>query len=245
MSKKETELSIPLDENQYGWVELPSKGECYPHKKGKVPVAYLTAADENIIVSKELRNKRKVSDTLLERKILDKSFCVKELCIGDRDAILLWLRKTGYGDKIRLSQMNDNGEIKETIINLNDVTYTNFNGIADENGYVEYITEKNDKIKFKLLTYEKENIIYEKIFNTIILKDISNLNDSDVFNLIKELLCKQTISINGNSDKEYIVSFINEMNLNELCNYLSFTSYNTPRVNIDIRIDDDLFNDIK
>ena len=130
-------------------------------------------------------------------------------------------------------------------MNLNDVTYTNFNGIADENGYVEYITEKNDKIKFKLLTYENENNIYEKIFNTIILKDISNINDSDVFNLIKELLCKQTISINGNSDKEYIISFINEMNLNELCNYLSFTSYNTPRVNIDIRIDDDLFNDIK
>lgn len=77
MSKNETELSIPLDENQYEWVELPSKGECYPHKKGKVPVAYLTAADENIIVSKELRSKRKISDTLLERKILDKSFNVK------------------------------------------------------------------------------------------------------------------------------------------------------------------------
>ena len=38
MSKNETELSIPLDENQYEWVELPNKGECYPHKKGKVPI---------------------------------------------------------------------------------------------------------------------------------------------------------------------------------------------------------------
>ena len=38
MSKNETELSIPLDENQYEWMELPSKGECYPHKKGKVPI---------------------------------------------------------------------------------------------------------------------------------------------------------------------------------------------------------------
>lgn len=35
MSKNETELSIPLDESQYEWVELPSKGECYAHKKSK------------------------------------------------------------------------------------------------------------------------------------------------------------------------------------------------------------------
>lgn len=39
MPKNETELSMPLDENQYEWVELPSKGECYPHKKGNVPIA--------------------------------------------------------------------------------------------------------------------------------------------------------------------------------------------------------------
>lgn len=83
MPKNKTELSIPLDESQYEWVELPSKGECYPHKKSRVPVAYLTATDENIIVSKELRSKRKVSDTLLERKILDKSFNVKDLCIDN------------------------------------------------------------------------------------------------------------------------------------------------------------------
>lgn len=27
MSKNETELSMPLDESQYEWVELPSKGK--------------------------------------------------------------------------------------------------------------------------------------------------------------------------------------------------------------------------
>ena len=122
MPKNETELSIPLDESQYEWVELPSKGECYPHKKGKVPVAYLTAADENIIVSKELRSKRKVSDTLLERKILDKSFRVKEFCIGDRDAILLWLRKTGYGNEYKVIEVGEDGKNKETVIDLDKVT---------------------------------------------------------------------------------------------------------------------------
>ena len=100
MLKNEAEILIPLDENQYEWVELPSRGECYPHKKSKVPVAYMTAMDENIIVSEKLRSQRKVSETLLERKILDKSFNVKDLCIADRDAILIWLRKTSYGSTI-------------------------------------------------------------------------------------------------------------------------------------------------
>ena len=58
MLKNEAEILIPLDENQYEWVELPSRGECYPHKKSKVPVAYMTAMDENIIVSEKLRSQR-------------------------------------------------------------------------------------------------------------------------------------------------------------------------------------------
>lgn len=70
MLKNESDMLIPLDESQYEWIELPSKGECYPHKKNKVPVAYLTAMDENIIVSEKLRSQRKVLDYMRELHIL-------------------------------------------------------------------------------------------------------------------------------------------------------------------------------
>lgn len=241
MSKNETELSIPLDENQYEWVELPSKGECYPHKKGKVPVAYLTAADENIIVSKELRSKRKISDTLLERKILDKSFSVKDLCIGDRDAILLWLRKTGYGNEYKVIEVGEDGKNKETVIDLDKVTYDDFNYFGDENGYFEYLTKNWDEIKYRLLTHDIEEEVLDKILNL----SSTEYEDESIWDIVRMLMVSQTISVNGNEDTDHIATYIKKMDIRELANYLSFVMHNTPRVNIDIRIGDSLFYDIK
>lgn len=241
MSKNETELLIHLDESQYGWVELPSKGECYPHKKGKVPVAYLTAADENIIVSKELRSKRKVSDTLLERKILDKSFNVKDLCIGDRDAILLWLRKTGYGNEYKVTEVDENGKSRETIIDLDKVTYDDFNYFGDEYGHFEYLTKNKDEIKYRLLTHDTEEGVLDKILN---LSATEYENDS-IGDIVRTLMASQTVSVNGDKDTGHIASYIMKMDIRDLTSYLSFVMHNTPRVNIDIRIGDSLFYDIK
>lgn len=241
MSKSETEISIPLDESQYEWIELPSKGECYSHKKDRVPVAYLTAADENIIVSKELRSKRKVSDTLLERKILDKSFNVKDLCIGDRDAILLWLRKTGYGNEYKVTEVGEDGKSKETIIDLDKVTYDDFNYFGDENGYFEYLTKSGNEIKYRLLTHDIEEEILDKILN---LSSIE-YEDKSIWDIVKMLMVSHTVSVNGNKDTDHIISYINKMDIRELSSYLSFVMHNTPRVNIDIRIGDSLFYDIK
>lgn len=241
MPKNETELSIPLDESQYEWVELPSKGECYPHKKGKVPVAYLTAADENIIVSKELRSKRKISDTLLERKILDKSFSAKDLCIGDWDAILLWLRKTGYGNEYKVIEVDENGKSRDTIIDLDKVTYDDFNYFGDENGYFEYLTKNGDEIKYRLLTHDIEEEVLDKILNL----SSTEYEDDSVWNIVRMLMVSQTVSVNGNEDAVHITSYINKMDIRELSSYLNFVMHNTPRVNIDIRIGDSLFYDIK
>ena len=245
MSKNETELSIPLDASQYEWVELPSKGECYPHKKGKVPVAYMTAMDENIIVSEELKKKRKIAEVLLSKKILDKSFDVKDLCIGDRDALLIWFRKTSYGNELKISQTNSKGKVVENVIDLDKITYSTFNATADENGLVEYVTDKNELVKYKLLTYEDEDFFYGKVLNLIGTLTVSTEGGVRIVDLMKELLTKQTVSVNGDTDKNCIISFIDNMELSELFKYVAFTSKNTPRANINIRIGDSIFDDIK
>lgn len=245
MSKNETELSILLDESQYEWVELPSRGECYPHKKSKVPVAYLTAMDENVIVSDELREKKKVAEILLNNKILDKAFDVRSLCIGDRDALLIWLRKTSYGNELKISQTDSEGKLVEKVIDLDKITYNTFNGTADENGFVEYVTDKKELIKYKLLTYEDEDFFYDKVLNLISTLTVSTDGGMRIVDLMKELLTRQTVSVNGDADRNCIVSFIDNLELSELFKYVSFTSKNTPRANINIRIGDSIFDDIK
>ena len=65
----------------------------YKNKKKSVKVAYLTAADENILSSQNLISSGKVIDELLRRKVLDKDLSVDEIVEEDRQAILIFLRK--------------------------------------------------------------------------------------------------------------------------------------------------------
>jgi hypothetical protein len=87
----------------YDVVELPTKGIYYKNKKKSVKVAYLTAADENILSSQNLINTGKVIEELLKRKVLDKDLSVDEIVEEDRQAILIFLRNTAFGSDYKLT----------------------------------------------------------------------------------------------------------------------------------------------
>ena len=145
---------------QYDMIPLPSKGECYPHKKNCLPVAYLTAADENIIASPNMYNNGNLMDILLERKILDKTVRVSELTKGDRDAIIVWLRATAYGPEYPIVARYKGSEF-ETTVDLSKLKYVDFTLKGDGNGWFEYTTEGGDQIKFKYLTAQEEDDILQ------------------------------------------------------------------------------------
>lgn len=196
---------------QYDIIPLPSNGECYPHKKGRIPVAYLTAADENIIASPNMYRDGKILDVILRRKILDKSINVDELCDGDRDAIILWLRATAYGDDYPVVMTNPNtGNRLETSVKLSDFKYDEFNLKGDENGCFDYKTKNGDIIKFKYFTHNQENELLTLISNevtdtnkTAIVKSLNNIKESLTFVNLED----EEIS-NINEDLEEIASII-------------------------------------
>lgn len=149
-------------EVMYDIIELPSHGECYPHKKGKLPVAYLTAADENLIASPNMYNNGSLIDIILERKILDRTINVKDLCQGDRDAITVWLRATAY-DKMFPIKARDpkTGKVYDTRIDLSKLKYKEFNLKGDKDGYFDYTTSNGDVIKFKVLSKDENQKLLE------------------------------------------------------------------------------------
>ena len=200
---------------QYDIIPLPSKGECYPHKKGNIPVAYLTAADENLITSRNMYEKGSMIDIILERKILDKSIRVKDLCKGDRDAIAIWLRATAYGSDYPIVANYKDEEI-QSVIDLSNVKFLDFNLKGDENGWFDYKTDSGDLIKFKILTYGEEadlvknNMLVEDIIQrTSVVENmdksieyINNLEGSDKDDVIEALktVKKWCLDINVNPD---------------------------------------------
>ena len=151
---------------KYDVLPLPSNGECYAHKKNRIPVAYLTAADENIIASPNMYRDGKIIDIILERKILDKDIKVEELCKGDRDAIVLWLRATGYGtDFPIIARHPETGKEYPINIKLDTFKYYPFNLKGDENGYFDFVTESGDVIKFKYLNMKEEAEVRDEILS--------------------------------------------------------------------------------
>ena len=143
---------------QYDVIQLPSNGQCYKSKMDRVPVAYLTAYDENIITSPNLYKDGLVIDFLLKSKIVNKDINPDDLVSGDVDAITLFLRATSYGPEFPIVVRDpETGEQIDTTVDLTTLKPREFKLVGDENGWFEFETPiKKDKIKFRYLTRKQE-----------------------------------------------------------------------------------------
>lgn len=148
----------PNEDVMYDVISLPSNGECYADKKGKIAVSYLTAYDENFITSPNLYRDGLVSEYLLKRKIVDKNINVDELVSGDADAILLFLRASSYGADFPATFTDEETKQKfDVIVDLSRLKVKDFKLKGDENGWFEFVTPlSKDTLKFKYLTKKEE-----------------------------------------------------------------------------------------
>ncbi len=164
MTPSETTISDKSNFNdidptlKYDIIQLPSNGQCYRNKVDRVPVAFLTAYDENIITSPNLYKDGLVIDYLLKSKVVNSEINVEDLVSGDADAIILYLRATSYGPEFPIVVNDpDTSEQIDTTIDLTKLKPRDFKLIGDENGHFEYTTPiLKDKIKFRYLTRKQE-----------------------------------------------------------------------------------------
>lgn len=85
-------------------VPLPSAGKIYPpgnplHGKELVEIKAMTAKEEDILTSRALIKQGKVLDVLLKSCVVDKTVDVDGMLSGDRNAALIAIRITGYGQQ--------------------------------------------------------------------------------------------------------------------------------------------------
>ena len=84
------------------FVDLPSKGLLYPeghplHGVDTLEIKFMTAKEEDILTSKTLIKKGIVIDRLIQSVLVDQNINVDDLLLGDKNAIILATRVTGYG----------------------------------------------------------------------------------------------------------------------------------------------------
>jgi hypothetical protein len=90
--------------NPTHFVDLPSKGKFYHkghplHNKDSVEIRFMTAKEEDILTSRSLLKKGIAIDRMLESVIVDKSVNLDDLLVGDKNALIVGARVTGYGEE--------------------------------------------------------------------------------------------------------------------------------------------------
>lgn len=151
-----------IDRNvAYDVIPLPSHGECYKEKIERIPVGYLTAYDENFITSPNLYQDGLIIDFLLKHKILNKDIDIDDLCVGDIDAITLFLRATSYGVDFPITVRDpETKEEIETTVDLTTFKPKEFYLKGDKDGYFDFtLPVSKDIVKFRFLTRRDEKTL--------------------------------------------------------------------------------------
>jgi len=189
-------------------VELPSKGVFYKNKQSTVKIKHLTAEDENILTSPDLIRNGKVLDVLLDNAIIDNSLTADDMLVGDRNAVLMYLRKEGYGDDYEVKiNCPDCSEDFATIVKISDIESKNLESSPDSNGefFVE-LPKSKWKVKFRLLNGKDENYLSQ-----LSGKNKKGKKGVVYSNLLTERFLLQIMEVNGNRDKLQIKKAISNM----------------------------------
>lgn len=199
------ELSQPQMNQPYDIIPLPSEGKLYKNKKKTVKVAYLTTGDENILTSPNLVESGDFLEILINRKLLDPELRYKDLLPGDRNAIMIWLRATGYGEMYPVTIYDKYDKPFDTEINLSELKTIKLSVEPDNDGLFEFeLPVSKNRIRFKLLT----------IGDLEELEKIAENKKSELINVEQTLILeRQVVEVNGNKDRTFINDFVNNMRI--------------------------------
>jgi len=203
------QLSQPQFNAAFDLLPLPSEGKLYKTKKPSVKVAYMTTADENILTSPNLLQSGQFLEILINRKLLETNIRYRDLHVGDRNAIMLWLRATAFGEMYPVTVFDEDGNPFDTEIDLSTLKVKNLGAEPDEEGLFTYILPvSKTQIKFKLLTVGD-------------IEDIENMIDNDekaellVNNTGTYKLQKQIVEVNGDRNPMSVNQFIDNMRIRD------------------------------
>ena len=201
-------------------VPLPSQGVFYKNKKKSVKVGYLTAADENILLS----GGEDITTNLIRTNLYEPDIRVEDLLEGDVEAILVFLRNTSFGPEITLNVTDPNTrKMFETNVVLDELTIVNGQEPLEDGTFMITLPKSEATIKIRPMTYGE---IME------INKLAEQYPQGRTVPRVTWRLNKQIVEINGNQDKGEIAKFIEQMPIMDSKFIRKFMDDNEPRLNM-------------
>lgn len=224
------ELSQPNYNAPFDVIPLPSEGKLYKTKKSNIRIGYMTTADENILTSPNLLQSGEFLEILINRKILEPELRYKDLHVGDRNAIMLWLRATGYGEMYPVTLNDENNIPFETDINLNNLKTKNLGAEPDSEGLFDFIFPLcKANVKFRLLTCGDIDEIERQV-------ELDKINGVPVNNTSTYTMERTIVEINGKRDKFEIKAFANAVRIGDAKEFNKYIDSIESGIDLDIDV---------
>jgi hypothetical protein len=198
-------------------VELPSKGLFYPeghplHNQGTVEIRYMTAKEEDILTSKALLKQGVAIDRMLQNLLADKTINVNSLLVGDKNALIVAARITGYGPeyetKVTCPSCSETTEYTfsledEKTVNVNEGMQKNNVTFSETGNLLVELPTSKVMIEFRMLTGADEI----KLAKEAERKAKKKLDQSMLTDQFKSYI----VSVNGDNSAFSIASFVQAM----------------------------------
>lgn len=207
--KQELAFAVPTE-----FVELPSRGEYYPedhplHKQETIEIKFMTTKEEDILSSQALIKKGLAVERFLQ-SIVGEDIDVSTLLLGDRSAILIAARISGYGSEYNVNiNCSSCGAGSELMYNLHD---TRIEDKCFDKKYLkkEGVTFNEETQTFDITLPASGVVVGLGLIDGYAERDLKDTKQENE-TMVTDMLSAIVVKVNDNMDEDYISEFISVM----------------------------------
>jgi len=199
------------------FVELPSEGKHYAeghplYGETSIEIRQMTAKDEDLLTSRTLIKKGVVLDRLIQSLVVNKSINTDSLLVGDRNAIIIAARVSGYGNEYNVEvQCPACSETQAHTFDLNEAHITQgdiekateLGVVPNKDGtYDALLPRSGVTVTFRLFTGQNEKELLSMFLD-------KRKNQDSKF--ITRQLSEMVVAVSGNDSSEVLDYFVNNV----------------------------------
>ena len=227
--KAEFGLDIPSER-----IPLPSAGLLYPvnhslHNTGFVEIRPMTTREEDILTSQALLKKGTVITELIRSCLVDKTIEPLDLVTGDRNALMISIRISGYGHEYDAEiQCSECDAISKHSFDLTQLGINRLGISPTSPGVNEFaftLPKSKFNCTFRFLTGRDEQEI-------VLTQERQRKQGMISSNRITAALQHSLVSVNGNTDRSQLSKFITNMPAFDSLALREFMKKNEPGIDM-------------
>jgi hypothetical protein len=215
-------------------VPLPSRGVIYSQEgslygRDTIDIKPMTAKEEDILTSRAYIKSGTVLSKLLESCIIDKSIKPDTLISGDRNALLVSLRITGYGAEYdvevecpecstKSKQSFDLSQLSIKRLEIDPV-------VSGENLFEVQLPVTKKKVRVKFLTGSDER-------DMMITTERRKKSGLKIESMITDRLSRSIVSVDGITDRNKLSFFVKNLPARDSLSLRRFLDNNEPGIDM-------------